>query len=254
MKVNSQLERAQFENLSSLPGAATTGRVAFNTTTGFVAVDNGSAWKPLVDDSTAQTLTNKTLTSPSLTTPTVNISLFTNQGSTPSNPSAGTTKVYTKTDNNIYTLNSSGIETQIGGVVYINAHLESTNGPSVGTSDAVVKFNTTEFDTNSAYSAATGLYTAPVTGKYQVNATIITAAVNLSTTQAVNLSLYKNGSSFRVLGYHIGSGSSINHIVSGIVTVELTAGDTIGVYANSGVATSLLTSGGTNYMDIRLVG
>lgn len=136
------------------------------------------------------------------------------------------------------------------GVAYINAHLNSTNSPSVGTSDTLITFNSIEWDTSAAYSTGTGLYTAPLAGRYRISFTIITAPVNLSGTQAVNASIYKNGSNFRTMGYHIGSGSSINHVVSGNVVVDLVAGDTISLYANSSVATTLLSAAGTNYMDI----
>jgi hypothetical protein len=61
-----------------------------------------------------QTLTNKTLTSPVINTPTVDVLNAVQQGSTPANPSAGNTKLYTKTDGYLYTLDSTGVETQVG--------------------------------------------------------------------------------------------------------------------------------------------
>lgn len=61
-----------------------------------------------------ETVTNKTLTSPVLTTPTVNVILATEQGSTPSNPSAGTRKIYVKTNGKAYLLDSAGLETELG--------------------------------------------------------------------------------------------------------------------------------------------
>lgn len=79
--------------------------------------DSTATTKTIVDNSSSQTLTNKTLTSPVLSTPS-----FTSYGdfteiSTPgSNPSSGVLRVYSKTDNNLYTLNSSGVELQISTV------------------------------------------------------------------------------------------------------------------------------------------
>lgn len=71
--------------------------------------DNSSITFPasgvLVTETGTETLTNKTLT-----TPVINIEVLTEQGSTPSNPSAGSLKVYAKTDNVLYILNSSGSE------------------------------------------------------------------------------------------------------------------------------------------------
>lgn len=55
------------------------------------------------------TLTNKTLTAP-----VVDVASLTEQGSTPATPSAGTKKLYAKTDGKVYTLNSSGQEQQVG--------------------------------------------------------------------------------------------------------------------------------------------
>jgi hypothetical protein len=68
----------------------------------------------LVGVATSQTLTNKTLTSPTLTTPVVDVISATDQGSTPATPSAGTTKVYSKTDGKVYKLTSAGVEQELG--------------------------------------------------------------------------------------------------------------------------------------------
>lgn len=57
--------------------------------------------------SEAQTLTNKTLT-----TPAVDIPLFTQQA-TPSNPASGKNKLYFKSGDNLYKLNSSGTEARV---------------------------------------------------------------------------------------------------------------------------------------------
>lgn len=76
----------------------------------------------------SQVLTNKTLTSPTLTTPTTDIHSLTDQGSTPATPSAGTTKVYSKTDGKLYKLTSDGSELEVGsgagggGINYISAN------------------------------------------------------------------------------------------------------------------------------------
>jgi hypothetical protein len=67
----------------------------------------------LVTETATQSLSNKTLTSPIINTPSVDISTLTEQGSAPSTPSAGFIKVYAKTDDFLYILDSSGIEKQI---------------------------------------------------------------------------------------------------------------------------------------------
>ena len=70
MKVYGDLQRAQLEQLGSLPAAGVRGRIVFLTTDSLFYVDDGSAWHAYVSLDQAQTLTNKTLTSPVINTPT----------------------------------------------------------------------------------------------------------------------------------------------------------------------------------------
>jgi hypothetical protein len=84
-----------------------------NSTSKLIEIYRNSIWEQLVDESSTQTMTSKTLTSPTLTTPAVDVPLFTQQ-TTPSNPSASKNKLYFKSDNNLYKLNSGGTEEQVG--------------------------------------------------------------------------------------------------------------------------------------------
>lgn len=65
MNVYGQLIAAQLENATSDP-TGVVGRVVYRTDTTFMKVYNGTTWKVYVDDSTAQTLSNKTLTAPTI--------------------------------------------------------------------------------------------------------------------------------------------------------------------------------------------
>ena len=62
----------------------------------------------------AETLTNKTLTSPTLNTPVWGSYSDLTEVSTPAFPSAGTLRVYAKSDDRLYTLNSAGTESAAG--------------------------------------------------------------------------------------------------------------------------------------------
>lgn len=106
MKVFSQLVSAQAENKASDYSAGTKGRFWFNTATSLFKGDDGSAVRVFVTLDNTQTLTNKTHTDPI-----IDSANFTQQ-STPSNAASGKDKLYFKSDDNLYGLNSAGTEIQ----------------------------------------------------------------------------------------------------------------------------------------------
>jgi hypothetical protein len=75
---------------------------------------SGLSGPVLTQTNTVSGITNKTLVNATLTTPTVDVPNFTEQASTPSTPSAGVKKLYAKTDGKVYTLDSTGLEKQVG--------------------------------------------------------------------------------------------------------------------------------------------
>jgi len=115
MKIFGQLEKAQAENTTSDTASLPKGMITYRTDLNQMKVSNGTSMITIADLTTAQTMTNKTLTSPVLTDPQVTSGgvIFT-QIATPSTPSSGLNKLYFKSDGNLYALNSSGIESQIG--------------------------------------------------------------------------------------------------------------------------------------------
>jgi hypothetical protein len=68
----------------------------YGKSAGIFYIDSSGNVRQLVNLNEAQTLTNKTLTSPVLTTPSVDVEIYTDQGSDPSAPSAGFKKLYAK--------------------------------------------------------------------------------------------------------------------------------------------------------------
>ena len=89
----------------------------------------------------------------------------------------------------------------------------------------VVVFNTERFDRGTDYDTSTGVFTAPVTGLYQLNATVQVAGV----TTAMNDSIMRWGISNSGATFWSGSGSENfqgGFSQSGAVLADMDAGDT----------------------------
>ena len=101
--------RASNYSTASLPAFGNIGRIAYDTTTFTPKVDSGSAWKELVDTTTAQTLSSKSLLEPIFSS----TGIFT-QIATPSAPGVGFTRLYSKLDGKFYYMAPDGFEKAIG--------------------------------------------------------------------------------------------------------------------------------------------
>lgn len=115
-----------------------------------------------------------------------------------------------------------------------------TGTPASATATNPVIFPTVSSDTHGAYNASTGLYTAPVSGYYQIN-TYMNTSIGANTI----LYAYVDGSAVAQIGY----GYSSSGAVYGSGLVKATAGQTISVRLsqNSG------TFGSGNYLQINIL-
>lgn len=182
MNVYGELTRAQIENLTSDPSlaAVTKGRLWMRTDLSTLKVDLGGSADTLAMLAAAQTFTNKIFGDG------INFT----QIATPSNPSSGFNKIYPKSDGNFYTLNSSGIEAQLGsggggGVKnYLgnvnnvngngNFELGSTSGWSLAHSSLSGLIPTSVATPGSAFSAASGGTAATSLGLQTLQSTTVT--------------------------------------------------------------------------------
>ena len=108
-KIYGQLEKAQLENTTSDTASHPKGMITYRTDLNQAKVSNGTTYKLLIDEDSAQTLSNKTYANPSITG-----AITAAQTTTPANPSAGNNKLYFKSDGKLYTLDSSGNEAAVG--------------------------------------------------------------------------------------------------------------------------------------------
>jgi len=135
----------------------------------------------------------------------------------------------------------------------VNAAYGNGAGTSITSSSTVVPWPTKVFDSHSAMNV-NGTYTVPVSGKYLVSATILTASTAFAVANNLQLYLYKNGSSVNTLGYNYVLGTT-RAWVTGNNIVNCNAGDTIQIYMNVGSGSTTLSNATTdNFISIARVG
>jgi hypothetical protein len=103
------------------------------------------------------------------------------------------------------------------------------------------------YDTHNRLSSSG--YTVPISGKYRVGGSTITANTTYSISQKLELGIFKNGTPYSCLNRVFGNGTnSVAWQVSGSDTVQCLAGDVLALYANSDVSTSTYSPVQNNYM------
>ena len=126
------------------------------------------------------------------------------------------------------------------------------SGTLTTSTDSLVTFTTKDFDTHNAY--ASGLFTVPVSGIYQVNAQIVSTSATASRTNAV--SIFKGASIVYYKYYGLNTtagGTNLDNAISGLV--KCVAGDTISVKVwDNGTSPTVFADNTRNNLSIVRVG
>lgn len=136
----------------------------------------------------------------------------------------------------------------------------NTAGTSITSAVVDVPFATKVFDTHNAFNGATGVFTAPATGKYRITGNLYSQAVTLSTSQSFDIRFKvtstPEGLSAATLIKQLtyGNGASIAATANASEIYDLVAGNTLQISAASDVTVGLSTSSGRNFICIERIG
>lgn len=114
---------------------------------------------------------------------------------------------------------------------------------------ATIVYATEDYDTFSSYNNATGVFTAPNTGKYQVNAKLLITGT-LALNDTLIMEIQKAGSVYARETVYIPAAIT-NASISSSDTVNLTAGQTLRIQvSSSSITPSIVSSAFNNYFSI----
>jgi hypothetical protein len=132
--------------------------------------------------------------------------------------------------------------------VYMSGQVAATALASGSTLIPFVK----ALDSHNAYSA--GVYTCPVSGKYEASASLVSATAVVATSTYLQGVIYKNGSPAAYLAITYGNGSTMGLGSSGSAILSCNAGDTLSFYAATNASLNLNATAAANNLTIKKIG
>jgi hypothetical protein len=132
---------------------------------------------------------------------------------------------------------------------------ENTAGTSITATPTVVPFAVAVYDTHSAFVGATGVFTAPMSGKYQVISTMDLQSTAHSASNSLIIRARKNNTYNSQIGRKIIDANITSaQAVQGTTIVSLLAGETLSVDMASSTTASMSTASGNNQIMITRIG
>jgi hypothetical protein len=174
-------------------------------------------------------------------------------------PSSSTSSVLLASDNTsatsaYFTINASKNPALTGVQITprVGANYTSTGGGAVGTSATLLTYETKVYDSHNAYTG--GVYTVPETGLYSISANFLSGTTLWTTTSGISAIVYVNGVEVARNFVRIGVAHSTSYEVIYSGHIYLAKGQTVSIYGQSNVATSMTTATGYNNFSIFKVG
>jgi hypothetical protein len=152
------------------------------------------------------------------------------------------------------TINISLITGGGNGAQNVNGRYYSSTTTLSG-SLATVVYATKGFDSTNSYNNSTGIWTCPVSGKYQFNAGIATAGT-VALNSALDLQIQQTGSASQISEDLVDGAAGLTNLSTSVGDIfYCIAGDTVKVQVSSGAtAPSIVSSNSRNYFSWSMVG
>jgi hypothetical protein len=131
--------------------------------------------------------------------------------------------------------------------------LANTAATSISTATETVVNGTVMFDSHGAYNSTTGVFTAPISGKYRIATGIRFPSTAIGSGGVQELYVQKNSETNIPIARSNWSSVTVTIMLNGSYTFNLLAGDTLKVKAYNNT-TSSLTGENSNFIDIQRVG
>lgn len=114
------------------------------------------------------------------------------------------------------------------------------------TANVIFNASAVDFDTHAGYTAATGVYTVPVAGIYEMN---IYVEVSGSGGSQLGIQFWKNGVTTNNIGSDFRGSATIGGVATGLINCK--AGDTLSTRITTNVTTPVFGGNGSPYLTIK---
>ena len=153
---------------------------------------------------------------------------------------------------NYFSVTRASGPSQIAATETISARYSNVAGTSITSSETAVPFATKDWDTHGAF--ATDTFTAPISGIYDVNATVVFAASTYVVGEYASLAVFANSTEKHRSNWSASTTSSTYVTLTANTKVRLLAGQTIQVKARNDHTVALNSNANLNYIAITRVG
>jgi hypothetical protein len=156
--------------------------------------------------------------------------------------------------NGYFVINASKNPALTGiGLNRIAARAVQSSGQTIGTSNTTIVWDATKsYDTHGMINTTTGIITAPESGYYKIESSILFNSATFTTTQFVDIGITKNSTTV-ISSRTYGNGANTLLSVQVSDTVYLNKNDTISIFSQASVARALFAGATWNIVTISKV-